>query len=42
MQKIFGFILLVFTYLNSFSQNVTVQLSTDVNDEFAYPEEYLE
>ncbi len=38
MQKIFGFILLVFTYLNYFSQNVTVQLSPDVNDEFAYPE----
>ena len=38
MQKIFGFIFLVFTYLNYFSQNVTVQLSPDVNDEFAYPE----
>jgi hypothetical protein len=38
MKKPFGFIFLVFAYLNIFSQNTTVQLSPDVNDEFAYPE----
>jgi hypothetical protein len=38
MQKILVVIFLVFGYLNGFSQNVSVQISPDVNDEFAYPE----
>lgn len=38
MQKIFGFILLICSSLIIQAQNVTVQLSPDVNDEFAYPE----
>lgn len=38
MQKIFGFILLICSNLIIQAQNVTVQLSPDVNDEFAYPE----
>jgi hypothetical protein len=38
MRKILGFLFLVFTCLNVFSQKLTIQLSPDVNDEFAYPE----
>ena len=38
MQKIFGFVLLICSSLFIQAQNVSVQLSPDVNDEFAYPE----
>ena len=38
MKKIISFLLLVFAYVNAYSQNVTVQLSPDVNDESANPE----
>jgi hypothetical protein len=38
MQKILALIFLICVYLTSYSQNVAVQLSPDVNDEFAYPE----
>jgi len=38
MKKIFALILLVFSFLNIYSQNSTVQLSPDLNDEFYDPE----
>lgn len=38
MQKMLLAIFLICTCLNYYSQNVSVQLSPDVNDEFAYPE----
>lgn len=38
MKKNLAFILLVFSFLNNYSQNSIVQLSPDVNDEFANPE----
>lgn len=38
MQKTIKILLLVFSCLSIYSQNVTVQLSPDVNDEFACPE----
>ena len=38
MRKTLAAIFLIFVCFNSFSQNVSVQLSPDVNDEFAYPE----
>lgn len=38
MKKYFGFILLLIFSLNNYAQNVSVQLSQDVNDESSYPE----
>ena len=38
MQKNFAFILLAFSFLNIYSQNSTIQLSPDLNDEFSDPE----
>ena len=38
MKKIIYFLFLIYAVLNTYSQNVTVYLSPDVNDEDSYPE----